>query len=44
MENGKTLIGALVALLPVALWGATGIGLGKPQPPQNYNEGACRFR
>ena len=25
MEDGKTLIVALVALLPVALWGATGI-------------------
>ena len=25
MENGETLIGTLVALLPVALWGATGI-------------------
>ena len=25
MENGKTLIVALVALIPVALWGATGI-------------------
>ena len=25
MENGKTLIVALVALIPVALWSATGI-------------------
>lgn len=25
MENGKTLIVALVALISVALWGATGI-------------------
>ena len=21
-----------------------GVGLGKPQPPQTYNQGACKFR